>query len=45
MYADGVGGIGGSYVEVFSYEERLKLQKYLKEGISFKEINRRLGKD
>jgi len=29
----------------FSYEERLHLQSYLKEGFSFKEISRRLGKD
>ena len=29
----------------FSYEERLHLQSYLKEGLSFKEISRRLGKD
>ncbi len=29
----------------FSYEERLYLQSYLKEGISFKEISRRLKKD
>lgn len=28
----------------FTYEERLDLQKYLKEGISFKEIGRRMGK-
>ncbi|BCJ93639.1 IS30 family transposase [Anaerocolumna cellulosilytica] len=29
----------------FSYEERLHLQSNLKEGLSFKEISRRLGKD
>ena len=29
----------------FSYEERLNLQCYLKEGHSFKEISRKLGKD
>lgn len=29
----------------FSYEERLEVQRYLKEGVSFKEISRRLGKD
>lgn len=29
----------------FTYEERLHLQKYLKEGYSFKEIGRRLQKD
>lgn len=29
----------------FTYEERLHLQSYLKEGLSFKEISRRLGKD
>ncbi|OOO65011.1 hypothetical protein BS099_17315, partial [Clostridium sporogenes] len=29
----------------FIYEERLELQKYLKESISFKEISRRLGKN
>ena len=29
----------------FTYEERLNLQKYLKESFSFKEIGRRLGKD
>lgn len=29
----------------FTYEERLDLQKYLKESLSFKEIARRMGKD
>jgi IS30 family transposase len=29
----------------FTYEERLDLQKYLKESLSFKEIGRRLGKN
>jgi hypothetical protein len=29
----------------FTYEERLELQKYLKESLSFKEIGRRLGKN
>lgn len=29
----------------FTYEERLQLQKYLKESLSFKEISRRLGKN
>lgn len=29
----------------FTYEERLELQKYLKDGLSFKEISRRLGKN
>jgi IS30 family transposase len=29
----------------FTYEERLNLQKYLKESLSFKEIGRRLGKN
>lgn len=29
----------------FTYEERLDLQKYLKESLSFKEISRRLGKN
>lgn len=29
----------------FTYEERLNLQKYLKESCSFKEISRRLGKN
>ncbi len=29
----------------FTYEERLDLQKYLKECLSFKEISRRLGKN
>lgn len=29
----------------FSYEERLDMQRFLKEGLSFKEISRRLGKD
>lgn len=29
----------------FNYEERLNLQKYLKESCSFKEIGRRLGKN
>lgn len=29
----------------FTYEERLELQKYLKESLSFKEISRRLGKN
>ncbi|MGE4271251.1 MAG: helix-turn-helix domain-containing protein [Desulfitobacterium sp.] len=29
----------------FTYEERLNLQKYLKESHSFKGIGRRLGKD
>lgn len=29
----------------FIYEERLHLQSCLKEGLSFKEISRRLGKD
>ncbi len=29
----------------FAYEERLELQKYLKESLSFKEISRRLGKN
>ena len=28
----------------FTYEERLELQKYLKESLSFKEISRRLDK-
>ena len=28
----------------FTYEERLTLQKYLKESLSFKEISRRLEK-
>lgn len=29
----------------FNYEERLNLQKYLKEGLSFKQIAHRMGKD
>ena len=29
----------------FTYEDRLNLQKYLKESCSFKEIGRRLGKN
>ncbi|WP_160676517.1 IS30 family transposase [Clostridium sp. C8-1-8] len=29
----------------FNYEERLELQKFLKESLSFKEISRRLGKN
>lgn len=29
----------------FTYEERLELQKYLKESLSFKEISRRLDKN
>lgn len=29
----------------FSYDERLRLQGYLKDSLSFKEIGRRLGKD
>ncbi|WP_347707329.1 helix-turn-helix domain-containing protein [Clostridium sporogenes] len=29
---------------MFTYEERLELQKYLKESLSFKEISRRLRK-
>lgn len=29
----------------FIYEERLDLQKYLKEGLSFKQIAHRMGKD
>ena len=29
----------------FDYEERLQMQCFLKEGLSFKEISRRLGKD
>jgi len=29
----------------FTYEERLELQKYLKESLSFKEISHRLGKN
>jgi IS30 family transposase len=29
----------------FTYEERLELQKYLKENLSFKEISRRLHKN
>jgi IS30 family transposase len=29
----------------FTYEERLSLQKYLKESLSFKEIARRLDKN
>lgn len=41
--------VGGRLEEImsafFSYEERLHLQSYLKEGLSFKEISRRLGKD
>lgn len=46
MYADGVGdGLEEVMSKYFSYEERLDLQKYLKEGLSFKEISRRLGKD
>lgn len=46
MYADGVGGgLEEVMSKFFSYEERLELQKYLKEGLSFKEISRRLGKN
>lgn len=29
----------------FTYEERLELQKFLKESFSFKEISRRLSKN
>lgn len=29
----------------FTYEDRLELQKYLKESLSFKEISRRLDKN
>jgi IS30 family transposase len=29
----------------FIYEERLEIQKFLKESLSFKEISRRLGKN
>jgi len=36
--------IGGYMSKFFTYEERLELQKYLKESLSFKEISRRLGK-
>ncbi len=46
MYADGVGGgLEEVMSKFFSYEERLELLKYLKEGLSFKEISCRLGKD
>ena len=46
MYAGGVGdGLEVIMSKFFSYEERLELQKYLKEGHSFKEISRRLDKD
>ncbi|MEY8002003.1 helix-turn-helix domain-containing protein [Clostridium sp. Mt-5] len=41
-----VGGRNGGYMsKFFTYEERLDLQKYLKESLSFKEIARRVGKD
>lgn len=36
---------GGYMSKFFTYEERLELQKYLKESLSFKEISRRLDKD
>lgn len=29
----------------FSYEERLEIQRFLKQGLSFKEISRRLSKN
>lgn len=45
MYAGGVGdGLEVIMSKFFSYEERLELQKYLKKGLSFKEISRRLDK-
>jgi IS30 family transposase len=36
---------GGYMAKFFTYEERLELQKYLKECLSFKEISRRLDKN
>jgi IS30 family transposase len=40
-----VGGRNGGYMtKFFTYEERLDLQKFLKESLSFKEISRRLSK-
>jgi IS30 family transposase len=36
---------GGYMSKFFTYEERLELQKYLKESLSFKEISRRLDKN
>ena len=38
------GGNGGYMTKFFTYEERLDLQKFLKESLSFKEISRRLSK-
>jgi IS30 family transposase len=38
------GGNGGYMTKFFTYEERLELQKFLKESLSFKEISRRLSK-
>ena len=39
------GGNGGYMTKFFTYEERLELQKFLKESLSFKEISRRLSKN
>ena len=39
------GGNGGYMTKFFTYEERLDLQKFLKESLSFKEISRRLSKN
>lgn len=37
--------IGGYMYKFFTYEERLELQKYLKESLSFKVISRRLDRN
>jgi IS30 family transposase len=36
---------GGYMSKFFTYEERLEIQKFLKESLSFKEISRRLNKN
>jgi len=46
IYPRNVGGRNGGYMpKFFTYEERLELQKFLKESLSFKEISRRLDKN
>ena len=46
LYSEAVDGrLEEIMSKFFSYEERLHLQGYLKDGFSFKEISRRLGKD
>ena len=39
------GGNGGYMTKFFTYEERLELQKFMKESLSFKEKSRRLSKN